>query len=136
MWIKSFCSGNAFVFIGVNWTINPATPYRAVKKAAGDIEMPNAIPRSRVSATKTKASIALFSTCEIASPTGKKSSVHQIGKACLNHLIAFSVQSSQTVLSLTAQNWFVNKAIDVMLPLPVLHNQSEKGDCWRSNINV
>jgi hypothetical protein len=73
MWIKSFCSGNAFVFIGVNWTINPATPYRAVKKAAADIEMPTAIPRSRVSATKTKASIALFSTCEIASPTGKKS---------------------------------------------------------------
>jgi hypothetical protein len=62
--------------------------------------------------------------------------VHKIGKACFDHLIAFSVQSSQTVLSLTAQNWFVNKAIDVMLPLPVLHNQTEKGDCWRANINV
>ena len=59
-----------------------------------------------------------------------------MGKACFDHLIAFSVQSSQTVLSLTAQNWFVNKAIDVMSPLLVLHNQSEKGESWRANINV
>ena len=69
--MKSVFRGSAYIFRGVNWNIKPATPKRVVKSSRRYWNA-YAISGSRVSVTKRKALFALFATCEITIPTGRK----------------------------------------------------------------